>query len=63
MTDPIILTHETNARFWEQTAYKPNRNLDMLNPLDRKFAKLWLVIYQMVKVEDTSGRLVLTYQR
>lgn len=49
MVNPILLTRETNARFWAQTAYKIGQNLDMTNPYDRKMAKVWFDIYQAVQ--------------
>ena len=56
-----MLDHETNARFWAQTGYKPGQPLDTSIPADRAMAKVWSDIYAKVKDEDDHGRLVLTY--
>ena len=56
-----MLDHETDARFWAQTNYRPGQKLDAANPTDRAMMKVWSDIFAKVKREDDAGRLVLTY--
>jgi hypothetical protein len=49
------LYKETNARFWEQTHYKPGQNLDMTIEQDRKMAPVWMDIFHQVQREAKAG--------
>ena len=57
-----VLNKETNARFWAQTGYKVNQNLDPANnSTDRSMQKVWLDTFHKVEAEDRAGHLVTTY--
>jgi hypothetical protein len=49
---------ETNRRFWAQTGYKRNQQLDMTDEQDRTMAKVWIAIFHQLQHETNpaSGR-------
>lgn len=55
------LYHETDARFWAQTGYKPGRHLDPNNTMDAHMMPVWRDIYAKVHAEWAKGKLVTTY--
>ena len=61
MTDPAVISHEVDFRFWAQTGYKPGLKLDPNDPTDKTMIPVWLDIQAKVKAEDAAGHLVLTY--
>jgi len=60
MSDPAVLSQETNRRFWRTTRYKPGKKLDMSLAEDRAKSKDWLRINNEVKAEDAAGKLRIT---
>jgi hypothetical protein len=61
VTDPSIIAHEADQRFWAQVGYKPGQKLDPNDPTDKAMIPIWLDIQTKVKAEDAAGHLVLTH--